>query len=104
MTVPPVEGTRVAYGAHQRDNGGSVETRGGTMSSAMDDVVGGIIGQLGGGGALGGVVGKLAPALVGMLAGGGLGKLVSQFSDAGLSDKADPGSAPVTTSRSRPIT
>lgn len=71
------------------------------MSSALDDMLGGLVGKLGGSDALGDVVGKLAPALMGMLAGGGLGKLVSQFSDAGLGDRADSW---VGTGENEPIT
>ena len=58
------------------------------MSSGLDEMLGGIVGKLGGSGSLGGVVGKLAPALTGMLAGGGLAKVVSQFTGAGLGKQA----------------
>ena len=71
------------------------------MSSALDGILGGLLGKLGGGGALGGVASKLAPALVGMLAGGGLAKVVSQFSGAGLGDHADSW---VGTGENKPIT
>ena len=71
------------------------------MSSALDGMLGGLAGKLGGSGALGGVVGKLAPVLVGMLAGGGLAKLVSQFKAAGLGDHADSW---VGTGENKPVT
>ena len=71
------------------------------MSSALDGILGGLAGKLGDSGTLGGVVGKLAPALVGMLAGGGLAKLVSQFSAAGLGNEADSW---VGTGENKPIT
>jgi uncharacterized protein YidB (DUF937 family) len=71
------------------------------MSSALDGILGGLVGRLGGGSALGGVVGKLAPALVGMLAGGGLAKVVSQFQGAGLGSHADSW---VGTGENEPIT
>ena len=41
----------------------------------------------GAGGGRGGMLGALAPALMGMLAGGGLSKLISGFSGAGMDDK-----------------
>ncbi len=71
------------------------------MSSALDGVLGGLVGKLGGGGALGGIVARLAPTLAGMLAGGGLAKLVSQFSDAGLGEHAHSW---VGTGENKPIT
>ncbi len=71
------------------------------MSSALEGMLGGLAGKLGGGGGLGSVVGKLAPALAGMLAGGGLAKLVSQFSAAGLGGHADSW---VGTGENEPIT
>lgn len=73
------------------------------MSSPLEGILGGLAGRLGGGGsgALGGVVGRLAPALVGMLAGGGLARVVSQFSAAGLGGHADSW---VGTGENQPIT
>jgi uncharacterized protein YidB (DUF937 family) len=58
------------------------------LGSAMSK--GGLGGLLGGSGGAGGagMLGVLAPALMGMLAGGGLHKLMSGFSSAGLDDKA----------------
>jgi uncharacterized protein YidB (DUF937 family) len=66
------------------------------MTSSMEDLLGGLLGGSGGGigGLLGGrgggnpLVGMLLPAVTGMLAGGGLGKLMSGMQSAGLEDKA----------------
>ena len=75
------------------------------MSSALDGILGGLAGKLGGTGgsssALGGIVVKLAPVLVGMLAGGGLAKLLSQFNKAGLAGHADSWTG---TGENKPIT
>ncbi len=59
------------------------------MSSALDGILRGALGKLGGGSALGGLAGTLAPALIGMLAGGGLQKILGQFHSAGLAANAD---------------
>ena len=68
------------------------------MSSPLESILGsalggGGIGSLlgggrGGGGGGAGVIGALAPALIGMLAGGGLSKIMSGLSSAGMDDKA----------------
>ena len=69
------------------------------MSSPLDDLLGGLLGGSGGaGGALGGLLGgskggaspltALLPVVTGMLAGGGLGKIMSGLQAAGLEDKA----------------
>jgi uncharacterized protein YidB (DUF937 family) len=70
------------------------------MSSALDGILSGLVGK-GGGSALGGVAVKLAPALIGMLAGGGLARVVSQFQAAGLGSHADSW---VGTGNNEPIT
>jgi uncharacterized protein YidB (DUF937 family) len=69
------------------------------MSSPLDDLLGGLLGGSGGaGGALGSLLGgskggaspltALLPVVTGMLAGGGLGKIMSGLQAAGLEDKA----------------
>jgi uncharacterized protein YidB (DUF937 family) len=69
------------------------------MSSPLDDLLGGLLGGSGGaGGALGSLLGgskggaspltALLPVVTGMLAGGGLGKIMSGLQSAGLEDKA----------------
>jgi uncharacterized protein YidB (DUF937 family) len=69
------------------------------MSSQLDDLLGGLLGGSGGaGGALGSLLGgsrggaspltALLPVVTGMLAGGGLGKIMSGLQAAGLEDKA----------------
>lgn len=59
------------------------------MSSAIEGLLGSVLGQLGGGNAMGGLVGKVAPALIGMLAGGGMSKMMQGFQAGGLGDLAD---------------
>jgi uncharacterized protein YidB (DUF937 family) len=66
------------------------------MSSPIEDLLGGLLGGSGQGGVgnlLGGAggagaLGALVPVVTGMLAGGGLNKLMSNLSAAGLDDKA----------------
>lgn len=63
------------------------------MSSAIEGLLGSVLGQLGGGNALGGnamggIIGKVAPALIGMLASGGMAKLMHGFQANGLGDHA----------------
>jgi uncharacterized protein YidB (DUF937 family) len=69
------------------------------MSSPLDNLLGGLLGGSGGaGGALGSLLGgskggaspltALLPVVTGMLAGGGLGKIMSGLQSAGLEDKA----------------
>jgi uncharacterized protein YidB (DUF937 family) len=69
------------------------------MSSPLDDLLGGLMGGSGGaGGALGSLLGgskgggsplaALLPVVTGMLAGGGLGTIMSGLQSAGLEDKA----------------
>ncbi len=69
------------------------------MSSPLDNLLGGLLGGSGGaGGALGSLLGgskggaspltALLPVVTGMLAGGGLGKIMSGLQAAGLEDKA----------------
>jgi uncharacterized protein YidB (DUF937 family) len=67
------------------------------VSSPLESILGSALGGggfgslLGGGSgrgsAGGGMLGALAPALIGMLAGGGLNKIMSGFSSAGMEDK-----------------
>ena len=67
------------------------------MSSSLEGLLGGLLGGSGGG-ALGGLLGgaggssspmtALLPVVTGMLAGGGLSKLMSGLQSAGLEDKA----------------
>ena len=59
------------------------------MSSGLDGILGGLVGKLGDSGALGDIVGGLAPEVVGLLQGGGLNKLLAQFNAAGLGGEAD---------------
>jgi uncharacterized protein YidB (DUF937 family) len=72
------------------------------MTSSIEDLLGGLLGgsgSAGGLGALGGMLGRggggsaspltaLLPVVTGMLAGGGLSKLMSGMQSAGLEDKA----------------
>ena len=68
------------------------------MSSPLDELLGGLLGGSGAQGALGSLLGgsrgggsplnALLPVVTGMLAGGGLSKLVSGMQSAGLEDKA----------------
>ena len=70
------------------------------MSSALDELLGGLLGGSGAQGALGSLLGgaagggsaspltALIPVVTGMLAGGGLGKIMSGMQSAGLEDKA----------------
>jgi uncharacterized protein YidB (DUF937 family) len=70
------------------------------MTSSMEELLGGLLGGSGGQGALGGILGglggggggsplaMLAPVVTGMLAGGGLQKLMGGMQAAGLEDKA----------------
>ncbi len=71
------------------------------MTSAFEGIVGDLLGKLGGAKGLESVVGKVGPALTAMLSGGGLGKLVSQFQNAGLGKQADSW---VGTGENEPIT
>ena len=67
--------------------------------SQLDDLLGGLLGGQGGGiggmlggvtgGSSGGLAGALVPMIGGMLAGGGLSKLLSGFHAQGLSSQAD---------------
>lgn len=61
------------------------------MSSALEGILGGALGKLGagGGGSQMAIVSKVAPALLGMLAGGGAAKLLGQFKASGLGEHAD---------------
>ena len=82
------------------------------MSSAIDELLGGLLGGSGAQGALGGLLGgaagggsgspltALIPVVTGMLAGGGLSKILSGMSAAGLDDKAKSW---VSTGESKPI-
>ena len=56
------------------------------MASPLDNVLGSVLGGLGGGrgGQMGSLAGVLLPAVVGLIAGGGLQKLVGQFESHGL--------------------
>ena len=72
--------------------------------SGLDDILGGMLGGKGGGGGLDGILGgltgggrggggagalmALAPMLIGLLQGGGLRKMLNQFQQQGLGDKA----------------
>ena len=58
------------------------------MSSAIEGLLGGVLKQFGGGDAMG-IVQKVAPALIGMLGGGGAAKLLKGFTESGLGGKAD---------------
>ncbi len=68
------------------------------MSSPLDELLGGLLGGSGAQGALGSLLGgsrgggsplnALLPVVTGMLAGGGLSKIVSGMQSAGLEDKA----------------
>jgi len=70
------------------------------MSSALDDLLGGLLGGSSAQGALGSLLGgatgggsgspltALIPVVTGMLAGGGLSKIMSGMQSAGLEDKA----------------
>lgn len=70
------------------------------MGSSIEDLLGGLLGGSGSGGALGGLLGgggsgggagaltALIPVVTGMLAGGGLGKILGGMSAAGLDGKA----------------
>jgi uncharacterized protein YidB (DUF937 family) len=67
--------------------------------SQIDDLLGGLLGGKGGGGVLGGLaggrsgsgglMGALVPIIGGMLAGGGLNRILSGFQSQGLSSQAD---------------
>ena len=59
------------------------------MSSALEGILGSALGKLGGGGTEMAIVSKVAPALMGMLAGGGAAKLLAQFKAGGLGEHAD---------------
>ena len=59
------------------------------MSSALEGILGGLVGKLAGNKGAESALIKLAPMLIGMLAGGGLTKILGQFKAAGLGGHAD---------------
>ena len=59
------------------------------MSSALEGILGGLVGKLAGNKGAESAMIKLAPMLIGMLAGGGLTKIIGQFKAAGLGGHAD---------------
>jgi uncharacterized protein YidB (DUF937 family) len=60
------------------------------MASPLDSVLGSVLGSLGGSrsGQMGNLAGLLVPAVAGLIAGGGLQKLIGQFEAQGLSNAA----------------
>ena len=60
------------------------------MASPLDSILGSVLGGLGGGhgGQMGGLAGMLLPAVAGLIAGGGLQKIIGQFESHGLADTA----------------
>lgn len=70
------------------------------MSSILEGLLGSALGQLGGGGGMG-LVEKVAPALIGMLAGGGAAKLLHGFEASGLGGHA---ASWVGTGQNEPVT
>ena len=60
------------------------------MASPLDSILGSVLGGLGGGrgGKIGGLAGMLLPAVAGLIAGGGLQKIIGQFEQHGLADVA----------------
>jgi uncharacterized protein YidB (DUF937 family) len=60
------------------------------MASPLDSILGNVLGSLGGsrGGQMGNIAGMLLPAVAGLVAGGGLQKLIGQFESHGLADVA----------------
>ena len=60
------------------------------MASPLDSILGSVLGGLGGsrGGQMGGLANMLLPAVVGLVAGGGLQKIISQFESHGLANVA----------------
>ena len=56
------------------------------MASPLDSILGSVLGGLGGGrgGQMGGLSGMLLPAVAGLIAGGGLQKIIGQFESHGL--------------------
>jgi uncharacterized protein YidB (DUF937 family) len=60
------------------------------MASPLDSILGSVLGGLGGGpgGQMGGLAGMLLPAVAGLVAGGGLQKIIGQFESHGLADAA----------------
>ena len=67
--------------------GGLMGGKGG--SGGLDDVVGGLMGGRGGGGGGGSAMGALLPVLAGVLASGGLSKVMGGLKANGLSAQAD---------------
>lgn len=60
------------------------------MASPLDSILGSVLGGLGGsrGGQMGGLTNMLLPAVVGLIAGGGLQKIIGQFESHGLGNVA----------------
>ena len=60
------------------------------MASPLDSILGSVLGSLGGsrGGQMGNIAGMLLPAVAGLVAGGGLQKIIGQFESHGLADVA----------------
>ncbi len=60
------------------------------MASPLDSILGSVLGSLGGsrGGQMGGLAKMLLPAVVGLVAGGGLQKVIGQFESHGLANAA----------------
>jgi len=60
------------------------------MASPLDNILGNVLGGLGGsrGGQMGGLANMLLPAVVGLVASGGLQKIIGQFESHGLADAA----------------
>ena len=58
------------------------------MASPLDSILGSVLGSLGGsrGGQMGNIAGMLLPAVAGLVAGGGLQKIIGQFESHGLAD------------------
>jgi uncharacterized protein YidB (DUF937 family) len=66
--------------------GGMLGGKGGG-GGGLESILGGLTGGRGGGGGAGGLM-ALAPMLIGLLQGGGLQKILNQFQQQGLGDKA----------------
>ena len=60
------------------------------MASPLDSILGSVLGSLGGsrGGQMGNIASMLLPAVAGLVAGGGLQKIIGQFESHGLADVA----------------